>query len=86
MPNVDPLLKKTELGACAETAPNKSGAFEFKNLPYGNYWFVAVVNKQQYVIPILVKKTQEKLAVCSQLFFAIEDSGKFSLRVRAPGR
>jgi len=70
----------------AETTPNKSGSFEFKNLPYGNYWFVAVVNQQQYVIPVLVKRTQEKLAVCSQLSFAIDDSGKFSMRVRAPGR
>ena len=82
--DTSPCCRNAEVAA--ETAPNKSGAFEFKNLPYGNYWFVAVVNKQQYVIPILVKKTQEKLAVCSQLFFAIEDSGKFSLRVRAPGR
>jgi len=70
----------------AETAPNKSGTFEFKNLPYGNYWFVAVVNQKQYVIPILVKRTQEKLAVCSQLSFALEENGKLSLRVRAPGR
>lgn len=70
----------------AETKPDKSGSFEFKGLPYGNYWFAAVVDQKQYVIPVLVKRTQEKLAVCSQMSFAIEDTGKFALRIRAPGR
>ena len=70
----------------AETKPNKSGEFEFKGLPYGNYWFVAVVDQKQHTIPVLVRRTQEKLAVCSQMSFAVEDTGKFALRIRAPGR
>ena len=66
----------------AETKSNKSGSFEFKGLPLGNYWFVAIVDQQQYAIPVIVKHTQEKLPVCSEMYFAIEDSGKFVLRVR----
>jgi hypothetical protein len=70
----------------AETKPDKSGNFEFKGLPFGSYWFVVLVDQKQYMLPVLVKKTEEKLAVCSEMSFAIEDTGKFSLRVRAPGR
>jgi len=70
----------------AETRPNKSGTFEFKGLPLGDYWFVAIVDQKQYMIPIVVIHTPEKQPVCSQMSFAIEDSGKFDLRVRAPGR
>ena len=70
----------------AETASAKSGNFEFKGLPSGNYWFVAIVDQQQYAIPVVVRHTAEKLPVCSEMTFAIEDSGKFDLRVRAPRR
>ena len=70
----------------AETTTSKSGAFEFKGLPSGNYWFVAMVDQQQYTIPVVIQQTRDKQPVCSELSFAIQDSGKFVLRVRAPGR
>ena len=42
--------------------------------------------RKEYKIPVAVRRTEEKLPVCSEMTYAIDDTGKFTLRVRAPGR
>ena len=64
----------------AETRSGKSGDFEFKGLPTGDYWLVANVDPQEYRMAIRVQKLKDKQPVCSQMSFAIGESGDFSLR------
>jgi hypothetical protein len=70
----------------AETTTSKSGAFEFKGLPNGYYWLVAKVEKKEYRMTIRVAQLKDKQPVCSQMSFAIDESGEFVLRIRVPGR
>ena len=69
-----------------ETKSNKSGNFEFKGLTKGYYWLVTTVDRQEYRMPIRIGKLQDKQPVCSQMAFAIDATGEFVLRIRAPGR
>ena len=64
----------------AEARSSKSGTFEFKGLPTGNYFLVANVDTKEYRMAIRVQKTNDRQPVCSQTSFIIEESGEFVLR------
>ena len=66
----------------AETASNRTGAFDFKRLPAGMYWLVATIENREYKTPVRIQQTKNNQPLCSDLSYAIEDSGEFTLRVR----
>jgi hypothetical protein len=83
---------RTTVECCAnskvagETKSNKSGDFEFKGLTKGYYWLVTTIDRQEYRMAIRIGQLQDKQPVCSQMSFALDPSGEFVLRIRAPGR
>ena len=69
-----------------EMATSKTGSFEFKGLKNGYYWLVAHVDNREYRMSIRIGQLKDRQPVCSEMFFNIDDSGKFTLQFRAPGR
>ena len=66
----------------AESISKGSGAFEFKTLLPNDYWLVATVGNHEYKMSIRVQSSKRKEFQCSELSYAIEDSGEFTLRKR----
>jgi hypothetical protein len=64
-----PIVTKTETG--------HRGQFKLKGVAPGLYWFVVVVEGQEYKLPIRYEPAKGSNTLCSDLFIQITGSGKF---------
>lgn len=68
-------------GAVLFSARSKGWGFEFKNVPVGSYWFVALIGGKQYSSPISVIETRHNQTSCNDQSFAIMEDGKLEFHV-----
>ena len=61
-----------------EVQTRKDGRFEFRHVPAGVYWIVAVVNNREFKMPIDFAPTKDSQD-CSWNLYTIEGNGTFVL-------
>ena len=63
----------------AEVQTKRDGKFEFRHIPAGGYWIVAVVENREYRMAIDFAPTKDA-QTCNWNLYTIERDGKFVLK------
>ena len=70
---------------CSNTTPvalavsRKGGKFEFKEVPPGKYWLVAIINQREYKMQIEYQPPKESPDECNEHLYTLDKSGNFVL-------
>jgi hypothetical protein len=69
----------SQMSPAAEVLTRKNGKFNFRQLPAGNYWLVALIENREYKMQIEYKPTKENQSDCKELLYTLDKNGNFVL-------